>query len=155
MTGNLARRLACGALSPTWQAVRAGRWRLAGLRLPAAYQAMLDQVEVTLAKEPLPRLQAAGSSQTSVPFLYQTSWGPWESFSPARLRRNGPRGPGIDLRPGAGNELLRLGPLIRPLIELHWTRMVAEINGVAAEELNLHRHLFGSGRLLPPRPTAS
>jgi hypothetical protein len=85
------------------------------------------------------------------PFLYQLSWGPRESFSPARLPRRGPRGPAIDLLPGAGDELLRLGPLIRPLVELHWTRMVAEINGAAPDELNLHRHLFGSDRVLPPR----
>jgi hypothetical protein len=38
---------------------------------------------------------------------------------------------------------VRLAPLIRPLAELHWTRMVATINGVATEELDLHRHLFG------------
>lgn len=29
--------------------------------------------------------------------------------------------------------------------------MVAEINGVAAAELNLHRHLFGSDRVIPPK----
>ena len=29
--------------------------------------------------------------------------------------------------------------------------MVAEINGVATAELALHRHLFGSDRVLPPR----
>jgi 5-methylcytosine-specific restriction endonuclease McrA len=29
--------------------------------------------------------------------------------------------------------------------------MVAEINDVATDELNLHRHLFGSDRLLPPK----
>ena len=58
----------------------------------------------------------------------------------------------IELLPGAGDELLRLGPLIRPLIDVHWTRMVAEINGVASAELDLHRHLFGSDPILPPRP---
>src|SRR5580692_5616468 len=58
----------------------------------------------------------------------------------------------IELLPSAGDELLRLGPLIRPLIEVHWTRMVAEINGVASAELDLHRHLFGSDPILPPRP---
>ena len=134
------------------QAAGATSWRLGRLRLPAAYKAMLDQVEVTVAEQPLPRLQAAGSAQAVFPFLYELSWGPRESFSVARLRRHGPRGPAIDLLPGAGDELLRLGPLIRPLIELHWTRMVAEINGVASAELNLHRHLFGSDRILPPRP---
>jgi hypothetical protein len=45
-----------------------------------------------------------------------------------------------------------IGPLIRPLIEVHRTRMVAEINGVASAELDLHRHLFGSDLILPPRP---
>jgi len=134
------------------QAAGVTSWQLARLRLPAAYAAMLDQIEVTVAGQPLPRLQAAGSAQVMFPFLYELSWGPQESFSPARLRRHGPRGPAIDLLPGAGDELLRLGPLIRPLIEMHWTRMVAEINGVASAELDLHRHLFGSERILPPRP---
>lgn len=99
------------------QEAGATSWQLGRLRLPAAYKAMLDQVEVTVAEQPLPRLQAAGSAQAVFPFLYELSWGPRESFSVARLRRHGPRGPAIDLLPGAGDELLRLGPLIRPLIE--------------------------------------
>jgi hypothetical protein len=126
-------------------------WHLARLRLPGAYQTMLDQVEVTVAEQPLPRLQAVGSSDTVFPFLYELSWGPRESFSPARLRRYGPRGAKVQLLPGAGDELLRLGPLVRPLIELHWTRMVAEINKVATVELGLHRHLFGSDRVIAPK----
>jgi len=133
-------------------AAGATSWHLARRRLPADYEAMLDQVEVIVAKQPLPRLQAVGSTDNVFPFLYELSWGPRESFSLARLRRHGPRGPAIRLLPGAGDELLRLGPLIRPLAELHWTRMVAEINGVASAELNLHRHLFGADRVLPPRP---
>ena len=99
------------------QAAGATSWHLARARLPAACKAMLEQVEVTVAEQPLPRLQAVGSSQTPFPFLYQASWGLRESFSVARLRRHGPRGPAIDLLPGAGDELLRLGPLIRPLVE--------------------------------------
>jgi 5-methylcytosine-specific restriction endonuclease McrA len=69
----------------------------------------------------------------------------------AWLRRHGPRGAAVRLLPGAGDELLRLGPLVRPLVELHWTRMVAEINKVATAELDLHRHLSGSGRVIPPK----
>jgi HNH endonuclease len=112
---------------------------------------MLDQVEVTVAQQPLPRLQAVGSADTIFPFIYDLGWGPRESFSLARFRSHGPRGPAIRLLPGAGDELIRLGPLVRPLAELHWTRMVAEINGVATAELDLHRHLFGSDRVLPPK----
>jgi 5-methylcytosine-specific restriction endonuclease McrA len=137
-------RRAAGAVGVT-------SWHLARHRLPVPYEAMLDQVEVTVAEQPLPRLQAVGSTDTVFPFLYELGWGPRESFSLARLRHLGPRGPAIRLLPGAGDELLRLGPLVRPLVELHWTRMVAEINKVATAELDLHRHLFGSDRLLPPR----
>jgi hypothetical protein len=54
---------------------------------------MLNQVEVTVAAQPLPRLQAVGSADTVFPFLYKLSWGPRESFSVARLRRHGHRGP--------------------------------------------------------------
>jgi hypothetical protein len=79
------RRAAAAAGAPSWY--------LARQRLPGAYQAMLDQVEVTVAEQPLPRLQAVGSSDTVFPFLYELSWGPRESFSPARLRRHGPQGP--------------------------------------------------------------
>lgn len=132
-------------------AAGATSWHLARQRLPGPYQAMLDQVEVTVAEQPLPRLQAVGSSDTVFPFLYKLSWRPRESFTAARLRRHGPQGPAVRLLPGAGDELLRLGPLIRPLVELHWTRMVAEINQVATAELDLHRHLFGSDRIIPPR----
>jgi hypothetical protein len=132
-------------------AAGAPSWHLARQRLPEHYESMLDQVEVTVAQQPLPRLQAVGSTDTVFPFLYELGWGPRESFSPARLRRHGPRGPAIRLLPGAGDELIRLGPLVRPLVELHWTRMVAEINGVATAELDLHRHLFGYDRVLPPR----
>lgn len=49
-----------------------------------------------------------------------------------------------------GISLVRLAPLIRPLIEVHWTRMVARLNGVARAEEDLRRHLFGSARPDPP-----
>ncbi len=132
-------------------AAGAASWQLARQRLPGAFQAMLDHVEVTVAEQPLPRLQAVGSGDTVFPFLYELGWGPRESFSAARLRRHGPRGAAVRLLPGAGDELLRLGPLVRPLVELHWTRMVAEINNVATAEPDLHRHLFGAARVIPPK----
>jgi 5-methylcytosine-specific restriction endonuclease McrA len=124
---------------------------LARQRLPDEYSAMIDTVEATVAKEPLPRLQTVGSSEHTVPFLYDLDWSTRESFSPRRLRAPGPQGLPVRLRPGAARELVRLAPLIRPLIELHWTRMVAELNQIAREEENLSRHLFGRDRVTPPR----
>ena len=152
---NLPRAAILGAVSTFRQgaeAVGVTSLHSARQRLPREYESMLDQVEITVAAQPLPRLQAVGSAETVFPFIYELKWGTGESFSSARLRRHGPRGPAVRLLPGAGDELVRLGPLIRPLVELHWTRMVAEINGVAKAELDLHRHLFGSDRLIPPRP---
>ena len=120
-------------------------------RLPGAYAQMLDQVEVAVAEQPLPRLQTVGSAKQALPFLYDIDWEPRDSISQARLRRAGPAGLPVRLRPGAGDQLVRLAPLIRPLVELHWTRMVATLNHVATEEQDLHRHLFGRDRLTPPR----
>ncbi|HEY3733835.1 MAG TPA: HNH endonuclease [Streptosporangiaceae bacterium] len=124
---------------------------LARQRLAGEYARMLDRVEVAVAEQPLPRLQTVGSSEQVLPFLYDIGWGPRESFSPRRLRRAGPAGLPVRLRPGAGEQLVRLAPLIRPLVELHWTQMVATINRVATEEQELHRHLFGRDRLAPPK----
>lgn len=120
-------------------------------RLPGEYAQMLDRVEVAVAEQPLPRLQTVGPAEQALPFLYDIDWKPRDSISLGRLRRGGPAGLPVRLRPGAGEQLVRLAPLIRPLVELHWTRMVATINGVATEELDLHRHLFGRDRLVPPK----
>jgi 5-methylcytosine-specific restriction endonuclease McrA len=125
---------------------------LARQRLAREYARMLDRVEVAVAEQPLPRLQTVGTSEQALPFLYDIDWGPRESFSPRRLRQAGPGGLPVRLRPRAGEQLVRLAPLIRPLVELHWTRMVATINHVATEEQDLHRHLFGRDRLAPPKP---
>jgi hypothetical protein len=124
---------------------------LARQRLPSEYAQMLDRVEVAVAEQPLPRLQIVGSGEQTLPFLYDIGWGPRESFSGRRLHRGNPAGLPVRLRPGAGDQLVRLAPLIRPLVELHWTRMVAAINKVATEEQDLHRHLFGRDRLKPPK----
>ena len=43
-----------------------------------------------------------------------------------------------------------LGPLLRPLIELHWARDVARWSGVALEDTALQAHLFGVERTAFP-----
>ena len=122
-------------------------------RFPAEYGRVIDRIERTLAEQPLPRLQRVGTSETEIPFIYAlgVDWGINQHFSIARLRSHGPRGPVIRLLDGAGDELVRLSPLVRPLVELHWTRMVAQLNGVATVEEDLRHHLFGSPRVPPPK----
>lgn len=59
---------------------------------------------------------------------------PGKSVSISQLRSPGPRGKEVRSQPGAGDYLVRLAPLIRPLVELRWTRMVAQLNGVVTDE---------------------
>ena len=126
---------------------------IARQRFPSEYSDVIDRIERTLAEQPLPRLQTVGTSETVFPFIYDLGpdWGANQHFSLQRLRSHGPRGPVIPMLPGAGDELVRLAPLIRPLVELHWTRMVARLNGVATVEADLRHHLFGSPRIVPPK----
>ena len=126
---------------------------IARQRFSPEYCRVIDRIERTLAEQPLPRLQTVGTSETVFPFIYDLGpdWGANQHFSVQRLRSQGPGGPVIPMLPGAGDELVRLAPLIRPLVELHWTRMVARLNGVATVEEDLRHHLFGSPRIVPPK----
>lgn len=104
----------------------------------------LDEVERTFARYPLRRLQVVGTEDR--PFLYDIDWG--ESVSLSALHE--PGGGIVRFRPGASDELLRLAPLLRPLIELHWMQMVASLNGLDVEGERLRAHLFGSTRTAFP-----
>ncbi len=118
-------------------------------RLPAEFARCLDTVELTFARYPLQLLQVIG--QENRPFLYELDW--TQSVGLNTLHAEG--GGLIRFRPGAGDQLLRLAPLVRPLIELHWTRMVARINRINVEDERLHRHLFGNARSSFPRALRS
>lgn len=118
-------------------------------RLPDEYERCLDEVERTFARYPLRLLQVVGRENR--PFLYDIDWG--ASVSLATLHADG--GGLIRFRPEAGDHLLRLAPLLRPLIELHWTRMVARINRINTEDDRLHDHLFGAERATFPKDLRS
>jgi hypothetical protein len=107
---------------------------------PEAYRSTLDEVERTFARYPIRLLQVVNGQ--GLPFLYDIDWD--ERVSLRSLHRDG--GGLIRFRPGASDALLRLGPLMRPLIETHWTRMVAAINRIDLEEERLRAHLFGTSR---------
>lgn len=112
---------------------------------PDRYEATLDRVEYTFARYPLLRLQVLGTQHR--PFLYDVDWR--ESVTLKAL--HAPDGGRVVLRAGAGDQLLRLAPLLRPLIELHWGPMVARLNDIDTEGDQLRAHLFGSTRrTFPP-----
>jgi hypothetical protein len=56
----------------------------------------------------------------------------------------------VRLLPGVADRLIVLGPMLRPLIELHWTRDVARWTGVSLEDAALQAHLFGAERVAFP-----
>jgi 5-methylcytosine-specific restriction endonuclease McrA len=98
-------------------------------------------VEDTFVRYPIPLLQVVGTKL--LPFLYESDWP--EGTSISKLRREGRDV--VRFLPGVTDRLVVLGPLLRPLIELHWARDVARWTGVAMEDDRLRAHLFGSERV--------
>lgn len=113
-------------------------------RLPAEYRRALDAVEETFVRYPIPLLQVVGTRLR--PFLYEVDWP--EGTSVATLRRAGRDS--VRFLDGVADRLVVLGPLLRPLIELHWVRDVARWTGVSTENDRLRAHLFGTDRVAFP-----
>lgn len=113
--------------------------------LPGSYEATLDRVEDTFVRYPIPLMQVVGAGV--VPFLYEVDWR--EGTSLRELRRMALDR--VRLLDGVADRLAVLGPMLRPLIELHWTRDVARWTGLASEDQALHDHLFGTERTTFPR----
>lgn len=112
-------------------------------RLAVEYERAFDDVLVTFVREPIPRLQVVGGIHR--PFIYECAWNSKLTRRQALAERS------IEFLPGAADALVRFAPLLRPLIELHWTRMVASLNGLALEDERLRTHLFGCARTTFPR----
>lgn len=124
-------------MTSSWEAAKAG--------LPELATRVLDRVELTVARYPILRLQVIDG--VSQPFIYDVDWS--ENVTLTQLHNMGDHA--ILFRAGAPDQLVRLAPLVRPLVETHWVRMVAELNRIAPEEDSLRRHLFGSERsTFPP-----
>lgn len=118
----------------------------ARVRLPDEYERALREIETTFVRYPIPLLQVVGTRV--VPFLYEVDWP--EGTAVSALGRSGRDH--IRFLDGVADRLVVLGPLLRPLVELHWTRDVARWTGVNLEDDRLHAHLFGSARVAFPAP---
>lgn len=129
------------ALAELQAATPARVWDDAEAGSPSAAGKTLDAVELTVARYPLLRLQTVDGVPR--PFIYDVDWN--ENVTLAALHR--PGGGLVEFRPGAADELVRLTPLVRPLVELHWVRMVAQLNALTPVEDSLHAHLFGADRV--------
>jgi hypothetical protein len=108
------------------------------------YAATARQVELTLVRMPLGKLQRPGGwterSGVSYPrFLYED-----QHFHEGVRERALPLD--IPLQPGVARWLLGMTGLLRPLVELHWTRSVAAFNRAEVTEDRLGSFLFGAER---------
>jgi 5-methylcytosine-specific restriction endonuclease McrA len=106
----------------------------------------LREVEWILIQMPLPRLQVMGS--TADPFLYRIAWGLDVKRGTVAAYQRGDKSvfdPAIRLAPQAGEHLVALSGLLRPLVQQQWTRKVAQLNRL--EESQLERFLFGVERI--------
>lgn len=103
------------------------------------FDRLVRDIEWTLVKMPLPKLQRVGSEQ--VPFLYRINWND-------DVRRSTLRSADFDnairFIGNAGDELVRLAPFVRPLVQREWAARVAQMNGLP--EARLEEFLFGSRR---------
>lgn len=136
---------------------RAGATTPAGAErvLPDLFSQTLDVIELNLAQMPLGKLQRPqGFLETGASeyprFLYEDA-----AFSErvtARQLRSAPMS--VVFQPDVADWLVSLSGLLRPLLELHWTRAVAAFNRQDVAEDRLRDHLFGSERvrLGPLRP---
>lgn len=120
----------------------------ARLDAPTAFRRLEREVEWKLVEMPLPRLQRVGKGVDA--FLYEIAWGDG-------IRRREFEGAAFDnrllLRPGAGEHLIALSGVIRPLIHRHWVAQVTALNDLP--EKRLEQFLFGRerarlGRLCAP-----
>lgn len=105
---------------------------------------MISRVEETLAEWPIPRLQ-----RPYEPFLYRFDWS-WQEAGgwSVRAYREGARA--VTLRPGVGEALTSLGPLLRPFITRWWTDKAAALNPdveAARSVLEFEDFLFGRDRI--------
>ena len=120
-----------------------GSFYQAKVAYPGKYERLAKSVEWNLIEMPLPRLQTVGLNRD--PFIYEINWN--ESVRRRDLRINFDNN--VRLKPGAGDCLLQLNGLLRPLIHKKWTAMVARINRLP--ESQLEDFLFGVERISSTR----
>ncbi len=113
-----------------------------------ATERCLDIVELNLVRMPLGKLQRPSSFDAKANLDYPRFLYDDAPFHEGLTRRDLDRRPlAVELRPGVADWLVSLSGLLRPLIELHWTRQVAQFNRVTLAEDGLREFLFGTQRV--------
>jgi len=113
---------------------------------PGAWARLISSVEWKLIEMPLPRLQTMGNRNEG--FLYEIGWDAGLSRGLVRQYQEGKdsgfRGE-VALLPGVAEGLVRLSPLLKPMIRRQLTLLVAKLNRL--EVSRLENFLFGESRI--------
>lgn len=113
-------------------------------RLPTAYRKATDDITLTLAQQPLHRLQRVTGAAAGPTFLYDDSW----LHDHVSLRTINEKGGVITLYPGVATGLARLAGLLKPTLEILWVQDVVKRNaGLVDEGQDVAGHLFGRERI--------
>lgn len=107
---------------------------------PAEFERLVRDIEWKLVEMPLPRLQVIGNQE--VRFIYAISWE--RGISKSEFNDKGRFDNLIRFVGHAGDHLVRLSGLLRPLIKREWASLVAGFN--ALPDSQLEQFLFGLDR---------
>ena len=114
--------------------------------VPRAFERLVARVEWKLIEMPIPRLQFVGAAHD--PFIYTIGWD--TTVTPGQAARPGfPRR--LDFAGAAGDHLVRLAGLLRPLIEAKWIELVTRFNAGVIADPGLAPFLFGAQRISTAR----
>ena len=116
---------------------------------PDRFKKLLDEIEWTLIKMPLPKLQRLDQHVTEI--LYSITWDDDIYPGPVNRYQAGKEGSGFDnvirFKPDVPGNLVALSALLRPLIHTLWATQVSRFNKRRLEESQLQDYLFGAKRI--------
>jgi hypothetical protein len=110
---------------------------------PVLFHRLLALVEWKLIEMPLPRLQQLGDSDDR--FVYEIGW--TASVKRREVRDGSSFDNRIHLVGRAGEYLVQLSGLVRPLLQRQWAAMVARMNRGLIDDARLEEFLFGAERI--------
>jgi hypothetical protein len=110
-----------------------------------AIAALERRVITTVIRMPLPKLQRFGGGTVAEDrFIYDYGWP--DEVSESRIWAAG-FDDSLLLRPGVGSWLVRLGAVLRPIIQQRWAAFVADRSRDVVESAMLDEFLFGASRI--------
>lgn len=118
----------------------------AARRHPAQWDELQRDVVATVIRMPLAKLQRFGEGRATVEdrFVYDFAWP--DEVAASRIEADG-FDDRLHLAAGVGDHLVRLAPLLRPLLESKWAELVARRNQDVLDTHHLHEFLFGAQRV--------